>query len=322
MVRTKIEWAEQSWNPVIGCTPVSEGCDNCYARRMAYRLRGRCGYPQNEPFKVTLHEERILEPYYWHKPRRIFVCSMSDLFHPEIPDEFIYRVLLTMQQNPRHTFLLLSKRPERILRWNNLQKPWNSEEWPQNIWVGVTAENQKRADERIPILLQIPAAVRFVSCEPLLGPVDLSPYLGNLYFCNNPRHGQLCPDGIMYAKDKQIIICRYCKQPVEIVHLLDWVICGGETGPGARPMHPDWVRNLRDQCMDAGVPFFFKSWGDWAPCWGGGMHLVYQDGRCMPGTHEHPDAWREKVAEPVMMLGKKAAGRILDGRTWDDFPEV
>ncbi len=325
MGKTKIEWATHVWNPISGCTPVSEGCENCYARRMAYRLRGRCGYPQDEPFKVTLHEERILEPYYWHKPRRIFVCSMSDLFHPEIPDEFIYRVLLTMQQNPRHTFFLLSKRPERILRWNNLQKPWNSEEWPQNIWVGVTAENQKRADERIPILLQIPAAVRFVSCEPLLGHINLSKWLGTCAACGAPAT-QCGP--VLWQKGQKC--CPECTH--DGVHL-DLVIVGGETGPGARPMCPDWVRDLRDQCISAEVPFFFKSWGDWAPWYGD------EDDGC-PGDPECEEIncsgcrkahfWRFTGGGPAgyeprdvlysVRVGKKAAGRILDGQEWNQLP--
>lgn len=323
MVRTKIEWADAVWNPVIGCTPVSEGCDNCYARRMAYRLRGRCGYPQNEPFRVTLHPERLNEPLKWKNPRKVFVCSMGDLFHEDV--SFANIAILfgkVMREATQHTFLILTKRPERMRQFFS-QYPL---EWPEkypHVWIGITAENQEMADKRIPVLLQIPAAVRFVSVEPMLGPIDLSPYLGDLYYCNNPRHGQLCPDGITYAEDHQTIICRYCKQPVEIMHLLDWVICGGETGPNARPMHPDWVRGLRDQCQDAGVPFFFKSWGEFVggqavemfenrPGWS-----IYQNDSFSPNCDHH---WGNGIVS--LKVGKKAAGRLLDGRTWDEFPRV
>ena len=259
MAKTRIEWAEVVWNPVSGCTPISEGCQNCYAKRMATRLKGRYGYPEDEPFKVTLHPEKLKEPLKWKKPRRVFVCSMGDLFHEQVPDEYIAKVWEVMNNASQHTFLVLTKRPQRMkdflarLGWYTHDREVNPAEAVldeggkytlKNVWLGVTAENQQRADERIPILLQIPAAVRFVSIEPMLGPVVI---------------------------------------PEEWP---DWVICGGETGPGARPIHPDWVRSLRDQCQAAGTPFFFKSWGEWA---------------------EHK-------------VGKKKAGRLLDGRTWDEIP--
>ena len=259
MAKTRIEWAEVVWNPVSGCTPISEGCQNCYAKRMANRLRGRCGYPADDPFRVTLHPEKLEEPLKWKKPRRVFVCSMGDLFHEQVPDEYIAKVWEVMSNASQHTFLVLTKRPQRMkdflarLGWYIHDRDGYPMEAVldeggkytlKNVWLGVTAENQQRADERIPILLQIPAAVRFVSIEPMLGPVVI---------------------------------------PEEWP---DWVICGGETGPGARPIHPDWVRSLRDQCQVAGTPFFFKSWGEWA---------------------EHK-------------VGKKKAGRLLDGRTWDEIP--
>lgn len=258
MGKTKIEWTEYSWNPVTGCTSASEGCQNCYAKRMANRLRGRYGYPA-DPFRVTLHPEKLEEPLKWKKPRRVFVCSMGDLFHEQVPDEYIAKVWEVMNNASQHTFLVLTKRPQRMkdflarLGWYIHDRDGYPMEavldeggkcTVKNVWLGVTAENQQRADERIPILLQIPAAVRFVSIEPMLGPVVI---------------------------------------PEEWP---DWIICGGETGPGARPIHPDWVRSLRDQCQAAGTPFFFKSWGEWA---------------------EHN-------------VGKKKAGRLLDGRTWDEIP--
>jgi protein gp37 len=294
---TKIEWADATWNPVRGCEKVSEGCRNCYAARMAARFSGE-GQPYEGLAEMTPHGPRwtgdvqlvpevLDQPLKWRKPRRIFVNSMSDLFHEDVPDEFIARVWTIMASCREHTFQILTKRPRRMMEWVNRVKDWegykthNGEppaayggngiivggnEWPlPNVWLGVSVENQKVADERIPLLLQTPAAVRFLSCEPLLGPVDLSSYLGDLYYCDNPRHGQLCPDGIL--RDGSAILCRYCKRPVDVFKMIDWVIVGGESGPGARPMHPDWVRGIRDQCVAAGVPFFFKQWGEWKLSW-------------------------------------------------------
>lgn len=251
MADTRIEWAHKVWNPITGCSPVSEGCQNCYARRMANRLRGRCGYPKENPFKVTLHPERLDEPLKWRKPRKVFVCSMSDLFHPDVPFDYITQVFDVMcswrwpnkeaerigdeslLEDPGHTYMVLTKRPERVQDW--LQ--WLFEYWPgdspvnvnlsaeghfgRHIWFGVTADNQQRADERIPILLQIPATVRFVSVEPMLGPVDLT------NFIIGPNR-------------------------------LDWVICGSETGPNRREACIEWIGDLCDQCEHAGVPFFLK----------------------------------------------------------------
>ena len=186
MAQTKIEWADAVWNPVTGCTPISEGCQNCYAERMATRLKGRYGYPEDEPFKVTLHPEKLKEPLKWKKPRRVFVCSMGDLFHEQVPDGYIAKVWEVMSNASQHTFLVLTKRPQRMedflarLGWYTHDREVNPAEAVldeggkytlKNVWLGVTAENQQRADERIPILLQIPAALRFVSIEPMLGPV-------------------------------------------------------------------------------------------------------------------------------------------------------
>lgn len=290
---TKIEWAEETWNPVTGCSPISEGCRNCYAERMSKRLAGRCGYPEDEPFRVTLHSDRLDEPLKWKKPRKVFVCSMGDLFHEDVPDEWIDQLVWEIGHTfQKHTFLVLTKRPERMRAWfvkaykENLPYP--------NIWLGVTAENQQRADERIPILLQIPASLRFVSIEPMLGPVDLT--------------------RIIY--DRQTVI-----DSLEGLHgwplphaegpKLDWVICGGETGPGARPMHPDWVRSLRDQCQAARTPFFFKSWGDWV------------SPSQMPGeTYRRIEDFGDGIGitDNPRKVGKKAAGRLLDGQEWNQYP--
>lgn len=269
---SKIEWTDKVWNPITGCFPVSEGCQHCYAKRMANRLKGRYGYPKDDPFSVTFHPDRLDEPLRWKKPSRIFVCSMGDLFHENIPLEVLKNIFKSMEScATNHKFLLLTKRPQRMVNWfKEYYRPQYigttliDPNYPDTrIWAGVSVENQRTADERIPILLQIPAAKRFVSVEPMLGAVNIYP---------TPMHkGTEC---------------------------LDWVICGGETGPGARPMHPDWVRSLRDQSQAAGVPFFFKSWGD------------YIEGGCgLKGHPMHDAGWSRK-------------GRILDDREWNEFPEV
>lgn len=331
---TKIEWATDTWNPITGCTPISEGCQNCYAKRMSKRLAGRCGYDKNEPFKVTLHKNRLDEPLHWKKPSKIFVCSMGDLFHEGISDMAIEDVFATMSMCPQHTFLLLTKRPDRVLHWFShfradfptetvRAQVWRSRwsiyktqkhfEWPlPNVWLGVTAENQQRADERIPILLQIPAAVRFVSVEPMLGPVDLTQItLGSnghgLRFVHNALTGWSTGYHEDTRKQKLSRNDEYSR--------LDWVICGGETGPGARPMHPDWVRSLRDQCQAAGTPFFFKSWGNY--CAPSQMpESTYRAWDYLYGTET---CWREDYPTP-WKVGKKKAGRLLDGQVWEQWP--
>ena len=303
--KTKIEWCDKTWNPVTGCTKISEGCRNCYAARMAKRLAGRCGYSATDPFKVTLHEDKLGYPKTIEKPSRIFVNSMGDLFHEGVPRSIIDNVFLAMHKNNQHTYLILTKRAFRM--WGYIssfrkrdsgfyhrsdRETWGFSEWPlPNVWLGVTAENQEMADERIPLLLETPAAVRFVSIEPMLGPVNLWRWL---------------PDS-----------------PSET---LDWVICGGETGPGARPMHPDWVRSLRDQCQAAEVPFFFKGWGDWTP----EPDLVFNRRGVVTLDGEYIDsrsvgiieALKDKSAARVCKSGKKWSGRMLDGREWNEFPDV
>ena len=251
MAKTKIEWTEYSWNPVTGCSPVSEGCQNCYARRMAKRLAGRCGYPKNNPFQVTLHPKQLWEPLKWKKPRRVFVCSMSDLFHENVFLETIADIWRTMWKCQRHTFIILTKRPERALKewfyWAE-QTGWPSvpEGWPlPNVWFGVSVENQQRADERIPLLLQIPAAVRFVSCEPLLGPISLGRYLPWTDYCLAHDCGDL---------DYPPSECPDCKH----IRGIDWVIAGCESGPRRRPAETWWFRDLQNQCSAFGVPFFLK----------------------------------------------------------------
>jgi protein gp37 len=259
-----IEWTDATWNPVTGCTKVSPGCDNCYAETFAERWRGTPGHHFENGFDVTLRPERIDQPLKWKKPRRVFVNSMSDLFHEAIPDEFIAEVFAVMAKTPQHTYQLLTKRHGRMR--SLLSRPSFRDnlshlaEWPlPNVWLGVSVEDQKRADLRIPALMETPAAVRFLSCEPLLGPVNLTQVAPGLRYSNS---------GFTALRGNPRI---------------HWVIVGGESGNGARPMDPEWVRSLRDQCVAAEVPYFMKQWG----------------GR-----------------------NKKATGRELDGRTWDEFPET
>lgn len=295
--KTKIEWAESSWNPITGCTKISPGCRNCYAERMARRLAGRCGYPANNPFKVTLHPDRLEEPLKWKKPRRVFVCSMGDLFHEDVPDEFISSIFAIMWQADWHTFLILTKRPERMREFicEYLPQFISGEISSPHIWLGVTAENQQRADERIPLLLQTPAAVRFVSVEPLLGPLDLGKWIGpRMCYCgwrgyeweeeDDPESDgeTLCPNcgaSSLYELGDVDTCCGYSDDYER--HPIHWIIAGGESGHGARPCHPDWVRSLRDQCQDARVPFFLKQ-----------MHIN----------------------------GKLVKMPVLDGQVWDQMP--
>jgi protein gp37 len=327
-VSTKIEWCKnkdggqgKTWNPITGCTKISPGCQNCYAERMSKRLRGRCGYDAENPFKVTLRPNRLDEPMWWWKPSTVFVCSMGDLFHDDVPFDFIDRVFKRINGNPQHDFLILTKRPERMREYfarsmkflcavcqgtgcsyclDHGYQNWEMKPY-SNVWLGVTAENQEMADKRIPILLQIPAAVRFVSVEPMLGPVDIDSYL----IVGTDHPGSIMRKGI------------------------DWVICGGETGPKARPMHPDWTRSLRNQCQEAGVPFFFKQWGEWHPV------EDYRD--IFPSYNSKEfrvinlagiDETQKPVTEMtpgvagVTRIGRKIAGRLLDGREWNEMPEV
>lgn len=232
--RSAIEWTDSTWNPVTGCTKISRGCSHCYAETFAERWRGIPGHAYEQGFDVRLWPDRMQLPLMWKKPRTVFVNSMSDLFHEAIPIPFVKDVFDVMREASRHRFQVLTKRADRLAELAPQLV------WPANVWMGVSVESVEhvwRADR----LRTIPAAIRFLSLEPLLGPiVDLD------------------LDGI------------------------DWVIVGGESGPGARHMHAGWARSIRDQCRETGVPFFFKQWG---------------------GNR------------------KKKGGRILDGRTWDDLPE-
>lgn len=232
---SNIEWTEATWNPVTGCTKVSEGCRHCYAHTMAKRLHAMGNPRYTNGFNVTLHHDLIDAPLKWKKSRKIFVNSMSDLFHKDVPLEFIQKVFLTMQEASWHTYQVLTKRADRLLELST-DLPW-----PDNVWQGVSVEDERVVD-RIDFLRQVPAKVRFLSIEPLIGPI------------NNLN--------------------------LEGIH---WVIVGGESGPGARPMDSDWVRSIRDQCKEQNVAFFFKQWG---------------------GVQKHRH------------------GRTLDDQTYDEYPEV
>ena len=279
--KSRIEWTDATWNPVTGCTKVSPGCDHCYASTLAERFRGTPGHYFEHGFDVRLRPGKLDQPLRWTRPRRIFVSSMSDLFHADVPDEYIAKVFAVMALAPQHTFQVLTKRHGRM---RSLLSSWQFREalrcelgrpdlaeWPlPNVWMGVSVENQKCADLRVPALLETPAVVRFLSCEPLLGPVQIGHYLAGI----------------------------------------GWVIVGGESGRGARPMHPGWVRTIRDDCSHAGAAFHFKQWGEWV------TEDQAPEDITLPGIswrHFGDDAGTYKV-------GKKAAGRELDGRTWDEYP--
>lgn len=371
---TKIEWTDATWNPITGCSVVSPGCTNCYAMKLAgTRLRT---HPSREGLtrdtkagpvwtgEVRFNPQWLDEPLRWKKPRMIFVCAHGDLFAEGVPDEWIDQVFAVMALAPHHTFQVLTKRPERMrdylcemvrcfrddsaefsLRWGTAAVDVTGSPcaagaiedlvFPlRNAWLGVSVEDQKRADERIPILLETPAAVRWISAEPLLGPIDLSRVrrdrgadtaIESLSALDPLAHrgmawweGQTVPTATPYRK-------------------LDWVVVGGESGPGARPMHPAWARSLRDQCASTDVPFLFKQWGAWA-------RPPYARPSGTPGnfaiasaTDAASDFWPSHVIEvdqwPRMFdlfggatvlekVGKKVAGRRLDGVEHNGFPEA
>lgn len=233
--RSHIEWTQATWNPVTGCSKVSAGCKNCYAERLAARLLAMGNARYRNGFKVTLHPDLVELPKRWRDPRLIFVNSMSDLFHEQVPLAFIQGVFATMRACPQHTFQILTKRSARLRRLAG------ELDWPSNVWMGVSVEDA-RVLQRISDLKAVPAAVRFLSCEPLIGPLD--------------------------------------KLPLDGIH---WVIVGGESGPGARPMKIEWIRAIFRQCRKAKVPFFFKQWGG---------------------------------------VRKDLTGRALNGRTYDEMPKA
>ena len=254
---SKIEWCDITWNPITGCSPISEGCQNCYAARMANRLQGRFGYPAKpNQFDVTFHADRVQKPSKWLKPKRIFTCSMSDLFHSSVEWHWQYKILEMAMMWHHHTFILLTKRPcemAKVLNSVNFQlsRNYQGRHLPlDNLWLGVTTETQERADERIPVLLQIPAAVRFMSVEPMLERINLEKYLLHCADCGNRG-------STAYVKQEDNLCQKVCIKQGE-GPALDWCIAGPETGPKARPCDPKWIEDLYQQCQEAGIPFFDK----------------------------------------------------------------
>lgn len=339
---TKIEWADATWNPITGCSVVSAGCTNCYAMQLAgTRLRNhpsRAGLTRVSGDRhvwtgeVRLNEQWLDQPLQWQKPRRIFVCAHGDLFHENVPDEWIDQVFAVMASCPQHTFQLLTKRAARMREYFGQDRDdaigWAAMEmyerndgtqhdlgramtlchpqgyggfnshmqpkWPlPNVWIGVSVEDQAAADERIPLLMDTPAAVRWLSIEPMLGPVNLRltrpPAMGDVTHPDEPYERVITKAGIN----------------------LHWVVVGGESGRNGRPMHPDWVRSMRDQCAEAGVPLLLKQWGEWAP-------------NCLCDTAKaHPTIPRPEPGKPGVMFrcGKKRAGRSLDDKIYDEYPQ-
>lgn len=381
MADSKIEWTDAVWNPVTGCTRVSAGCDNCYAVTQSH-IRGSNPMPAMQKKyagltvlnkagdrhfngKIRTHDDALEIPLHWKKPRRIFVNSMSDLFHKDVPFEFVDKVFAVVALCPQHTFQILTKRPERMAEYLNerwqpstitprghgrdfvveqlmlelaeqrgMIDPANDDHfttdgtskvlanfsWPlRNVWLGTSVEDQPSADKRVPELLKCNAAVRFLSCEPLLGPLDLEKKIGGTRWiggqrgCGAMHHGigtPECPRELHHHHDER------CKPGI------DWVIVGGESGHSARPMHPDWPRSIRDQCAAARVPFFFKQWGEWAPVRGYGPsnrsrhHCFDGPSKATPELSEYNGL---SLAN-VFRFGKKAAGRLLDGVEHNAMP--
>lgn len=362
--RTKIEWTDATWNPITGCTVVSPGCTNCYAMRLAgTRLRNhpsRAGLTKQGKAgpvwtgDVRLNKQELHKPAAWTKPRMIFVCAHGDLFAEQVPDDWILDVLTVIASNPHHHFQVLTKRATRMCDFMNrpdllediyanwygfsgkAREVWS---WPlHNLWLGVSVEDQLRAKHRIPTLLDTPAAIRWVSAEPLLSALDLTNINGSSHGSADWAHNVLT--GSFWRPG----VAKPFTDPSD--RRLHWVVAGGESGPGARPMHPDWARSLRDQCASAGVPFLFKQWGSWMPVpWkldrdpnesdksyiarsmtACSQHAVSLSGRLAELSHQ-PWSVERASQEPethhaVKRVNKATAGRHLDGVEHNAFPEV
>lgn len=296
---------------------------------------------------VKCHEDRLNQPFGVKKPQKIFVNSMSDLFHENVPFKFVDKVMNTIESNPQHTFQILTKRPERM---RDFFKEHHRAH--KNLWLGVSVENQETSDERIPILLDIPASVRFLSCEPLLGRISFT--FENSFISPRNHDGEQIDNEIIYAlKGKKELWNSNLefKIPVDIIRYpkIDWVIVGGESGRNARPMHPDWVRSIRDQCLDFGVPFFFKQWGEWVACNDkeyeeatGVKKFLNQYSRStfaslninIPKsnllTFVEPFNSKDvkhllyesnlEIPKIALKVGNKSSGSLLDGQEWKEFP--
>lgn len=377
---TRISWTDATWNPVTGCTRVSAGCERCYVDwAPPFRIEGRhftarceacsgtgkaesvyemcmtCGGSGRirsnaigSTTGVRLHGDRLDQPLRWRRPRRVFVNSLSDLFHDDVPDDFIVSVFAVMACASQHTFQVLTKRPARMRALLSSREFWacvaiqmglrfadrdddlavvgealksiSRRNCLPNVWLGVTVEDQKAADLRIPILMETPAAVRFLSCEPLLGAVDLARVGDGLvpFWClGHGRPAGDCPNDLHLGREGGI----------------DWVVVGGESGRGARPMHPDWARSLRDQCADAEVAFWFKQHGEFVEVDDprlGDVWLLPDRHGAHGGVGTQPwkpgdvgavaGRWSRFPDVVVRRVGKKAAGDQLDGRVCQSFP--
>lgn len=397
MTKSKIQWTNDTWNPIVGCSLVSPGCTNCYAMKAAHRMGHNPKTPQYQGLtevvkgnpvwigQVNLHEPALRKPLSWSKPRRIFVNSMGDLFHEDVPDEWIDRVFAVMALCPQHSFQVLTKRAERMRDYmtkvtleriaKSVPAPSNlpvskhrataaitglpeaaaklygyaRPTWPlPNVWLGVSTEDQTRANDRIPFLLETPAAVRFVSAEPLLGPIDFT----SIDFDGESEGNVLKPATLRELWEDHFegtgdeAFEEYCdwynldyQSPEAIpdtpgTNKIDWIIAGGESGPNARPMHPDWVRGIRDQCIEAGTAFFFKQWGEWlpwepehGPCWIS-QSGCSEDGHILfPADIDSDASWDDGLSfigeanqAAFQKVGKDAAGADLDGGPWEQYP--
>lgn len=348
---THIEWTDATWNVVTGCAVVSPGCTNCYAMKLAgTRLRdhpSRKGLTIDSKAspvwngQVRFNADWLTQPLRWTKPRKIFVCAHGDLFHEGVTDDQLDQIFAVMALAPQHVFQVLTKRPERMrdyllaftaVRLSQALRVFvhAGEKATQedrfiplplpNVWMGVSVEDQSRAAERVPALLETPAAVRWISAEPLIGPLDLQ----NIE-TTPPR------ESFLNALSGRRMTCEGGGPYEEMSALpgLDWVVVGGESGAGSRPMHPDWARDLRDQCVAAGVAFLFKQWGDWAP----GENAQNTIGRTVKTADWFNDTWDYQTLTPassegmhiddeptVYRAGKRAAGRLLDGQLHDGYP--
>lgn len=326
---TKIEWTHvpgykgETWNPVTGCTKISPGCANCYAETMLMRFH------RSGPFLpgnlIQLHEDRLGVPLKWKAPRSIFVNSVSDTFHEDVPDSFLDKMFAVMALTPQHIYQLLTKRPDRMLEYMKHINYWRLHDafmeigratghmtfpdtWPlPNVWLGTSAENQYWANDRVPKLLQCPAVVHFVSCEPLLSHIDL-------YALRQPSSDVI--DGF-YGWHKA--------KTLERVYGLDQVIVGGESGNSKkiRPMHPEWVRHLRDQTKNAGAAFFFKQWGSHRPRKSFNWDDIGKTTYVSINPHERHFKRALKYSDAPMIKGSKGGnGHILDGEVWQEFPQL
>lgn len=294
MGTTKIEYLDETWPIFTGCSPVSEGCVNCWGARQAAtrlkhhpRYKGLAHMMNGKPIwmgEVRFNEDVLDMPLKRKRPTVYGVAFSSDFFHEEVPWNYQTKIFGVMRSCPQHTFLILTKRPRRMKDFPFY--PWD---WPfPNVWLGVTVENQRAADERIPMLIRTPAAVHLVSCEPLLEPVDLA---------------------------------KSWFYPYDVDHLgkIDGVLVGGESGPNARPMHPDWARKIRDDCIASGTPYFFKQWGAWSP---DVFHYIDVAGKRNRRPRIAEINWPRWKKCRLSRVGKKTAGRLLDGREWNEMPEM